>query len=324
MANQMKTNMRTSLLIVALVGALIAPTVAQASSAKESKHAGSIYFGASSSHLDKADKKKLNVWISELKNAKSVTVTGYVQDSANDSNNKSLSRSRAANVARYLKAHGVTAPIRIVAKGLPAKHRHSKYARRATVNFSNDSTSTPVTPVNHSLTFTSYAVSGDTTDCNNFLYNSFPYSAKVSNSNGTFTKSFSPVTAVPSTVSLPYYASVSVCEYQAVFDNVLAGNYSYELTAKAGLLQGYGRLTFWADTQFHAQGQFTVPEISQTGLPAALTWESHDVYRLGFGSCEYQAYPTTQTEIVVANMANLTMPDASSTGPKTILSGGCD
>jgi outer membrane protein OmpA-like peptidoglycan-associated protein len=67
-----------------------------------------VYFDRMSSHLDAADRKKLDRIATKVGNRSTrVNITGYVQASSDTSNDKSLSTARARAVAKYLRSKGV-------------------------------------------------------------------------------------------------------------------------------------------------------------------------------------------------------------------------
>lgn len=96
-----------------------------------------VTFGPLSSTLDAADRKKLRKLVKAAgkKNITSTRVLGYVQRSADSSNDVSLSRARAVSVAEYLRKLGVNGKIVTEAKGVSQKPGARGRSARVTVTF---------------------------------------------------------------------------------------------------------------------------------------------------------------------------------------------
>ena len=92
-----------------------------------------IYFEPMSSKLTSASKKALRKIARDYKYCSSIKLNGYVQKSADSSNDAKLSRARAKAVAKYLKAKGVTGRVTFSGNGAPESQAAKAKARRVTI-----------------------------------------------------------------------------------------------------------------------------------------------------------------------------------------------
>lgn len=111
----------------------VGTSAATASSTKLSKYQR-IYFVTGSSRLGDKSRAKLRHLLPTLRKVSTITVTGYVQKGGPA--NPNLSKKRAKAVASYLRKHGVTAPITIIANRTPKKNAKSASARRVEITWS--------------------------------------------------------------------------------------------------------------------------------------------------------------------------------------------
>ena len=94
-----------------------------------------IYFATGSSRLGDRSRTKLRHLLPTLRKQTAITITGYVQKGGPA--NPNLSKKRAKAVAQYLRKHGVTAPITIIANRTPKKNATSASARRVVITWSS-------------------------------------------------------------------------------------------------------------------------------------------------------------------------------------------
>ena len=109
-------------------------SLAATASTKLSKYQ-TIYFVTGSSRLGDRSRAKLRHLLPTLRKQSQITLTGYVQKGG--PKNANLSKKRAQAVARYLRKHGITAPITIVANKTPKKRSTSASARRVEITWSS-------------------------------------------------------------------------------------------------------------------------------------------------------------------------------------------
>ena len=97
--------------------------------------AATVYFANAKSNLDNTAKAELDALVESLQGEKSITllVTGYVSNTGPTKIYKSLSKSRAVNVEKYLNSKGIT--VKYITKGIgvtPSKSKASA-ARKTTI-----------------------------------------------------------------------------------------------------------------------------------------------------------------------------------------------
>ena len=97
-----------------------------------------IYFQTGSSRLGARSIWKLKHLLPTLRNQSSITLTGYVQKGGT-AKSGSLSMKRVKAVEKYLKAHGVTAKIKLVANRTPKKNASAPSARRVEITWGGGS-----------------------------------------------------------------------------------------------------------------------------------------------------------------------------------------
>ena len=93
----------------------------------------SVHFASDSSVLNSKAKHKIHAAVTGKSNVDHYIVTGYVQNSGSDLNNKWLSLRRAKMVRGYMRKIGVHVRIVVRAGGIPKHHGSSANARRVTI-----------------------------------------------------------------------------------------------------------------------------------------------------------------------------------------------
>ena len=134
--------------LIVTLGATSTSSGAQAAPATKSRIA-TVYFASDSSVVSSSMQAQVRKAVKTTSNVDHYIVTGYVQNSGADHNNKWLSLRRAKMVRGVMHKFGVTAPIIVRAGGVPQHKGRTATARRVTIVavMKASTPSSPTTPV---------------------------------------------------------------------------------------------------------------------------------------------------------------------------------
>lgn len=302
---------------------LSAPLVAHAQSNSQSV----VHFKAYVTSLDSGNKEQLRKLLPTLKNAGSITITGYEQKTSAHDKAGAIGQKRAIAVRDNLQSMGITTPITVLNGKFPTSNPYSAKSREAVITIRQSAINptpkpVPTKPVTHThFVMKSFfaPVHGAPHDCVSG-HNSFWPTSMTINGNG-YSHTQSTITQyngafVPQGHAPTPIGTQDVCELDTTFQDLPAGTYIVTLNVQhnSGFLP-------WSSLWIASDKTYTMPdEISSYLTPTPNTWlgpNGSSTDRCYYGN----AYTTIGTQPVAK--ISVTTDGKNGIGPLFYLNDDC-